>query len=44
MLDDWVRSIGTRYQGKIKLWEIVNEPDIVDFYCGSPDRLISLAK
>lgn len=41
---DWVRTIATRYKGKIKLWEVWNEPDIADFYCGSPDKLIDLAR
>jgi Beta-galactosidase len=41
---DWLRAITTRYKGKIRLWEVWNEPDIVDFYCGSPDKLIDLAR
>jgi hypothetical protein len=41
---DWVRTIATRYKGKIKLWEVWNEPDLPDFYCGSPDKLVDLAR
>ena len=41
---DWVRTIATRYKGKIKFWEVWNEPDIPDFYCGSPDKLIDFAR
>ena len=41
---DWIRTIATRYKGKIKLWEVWNEPDIADFYCGTPDKLVDLAR
>lgn len=41
---DWVRTIATRYKGKIKFWEVWNEPDLADFYCGSPDKLVDLAR
>jgi Glycosyl hydrolase catalytic core len=41
---DWIRTIATRYKGKIKLWEVWNEPDLPDFYCGTPDKLIDLAR
>jgi hypothetical protein len=41
---DWVRAIGTRYKGKIKHWEIWNEADLPDFYCGTPERLASLTQ
>ena len=41
---DWVRTIVTRYQGKIKLWEVWNEPDISDFYCGTPEKLVDLGR
>lgn len=41
---DWVRAIATRYKGKIRYWEIWNEPDIVSFYSGTPDKLIDLTR
>ncbi len=41
--EGWVRDIATRYKGKIRLWEIWNEPDISGFFCGTPDQLIDLA-
>jgi hypothetical protein len=41
---DWVRTIATRYKGKIKYWEIWNEADLSDFYCGTPERLASLTR
>lgn len=42
--DDWVRTIATRYKGRIRLWEIWNEADLADFYCGTPERLAGLAQ
>ncbi len=41
--ETWIRDIATRYKGRIRLWEIWNEPDLSSFYCGTPDRLIDLA-
>ncbi|WP_309619863.1 carbohydrate binding domain-containing protein [Salinibacterium sp.] len=41
--ETWVRDVATRYKGKITLWELWNEPDLTDFYCGTPDQLIELA-
>jgi hypothetical protein len=41
---DWVRTVATRYKGQITLWEVWNEPDIADFYCGTPDELVDLAR
>jgi Cellulase (glycosyl hydrolase family 5)/Carbohydrate binding domain len=42
--ETWIRDIATRYKGKIRLWEIWNEPDLSGFYCGTPDQLIDLAE
>ena len=42
--EDWVRTIATRYKGRIRLWEIWNEADLADFYCGTPERLVRLAQ
>lgn len=41
---EWVRAIATRYKGKIKYWEVWNEPDLSGFYCGTPEKLFALAK
>lgn len=41
---EWVTAIGTRYQGKIKYWEIWNEPNETDFYSGSVVKLVDLAR
>lgn len=41
---DWVRTVATRYKGKIRFWEIWNEPDIVGFYSGTPDKLLDLTR
>jgi hypothetical protein len=41
---DWVRAIVTRYQGRIRYWEIWNEPDLPDFYCGRAARLVDLSR
>lgn len=46
-IDDWrdyIETIGTRYKGKIKYYEIWNEPNIKDFYSGSIAELITLTK
>lgn len=40
----WVRAIATRYKGRIRLWEVWNEADLLDFYCGTPERLVALAR
>lgn len=41
---DWVRAVATRYKGKIKYWEVWNEADLSDFYCGTPERLAALTQ
>jgi hypothetical protein len=41
---EWVRAVVTRYKGKIKYWEVWNEPDLSGFYCGTPEKLLALAK
>lgn len=45
---DWVTQVATRYRGRIKYWEIWNEPnfhwnaDSHSFYTGTPEKLLSL--
>lgn len=41
---DWVRAIVTRYKGRIRFWEVWNEPDISFFYCGPAARLVDLSR
>ncbi len=46
-IDDWkkyVKTIAGRYKGKIKYWEIWNEPDMLMFYTGSPKKMAELVK
>jgi hypothetical protein len=40
----YVREVGTRFQGRIRLWEIWNEPDCVCFYTGSIPQLVQLTR
>lgn len=46
-LDDWrnfVRTVATRYKGKIQYYEIWNEPNLKHFFSGSIDQLVTLAR
>lgn len=46
-LKDWrnyVRTVATRYKGKIRAYEIWNEPDLKGMYTGSVDKMVELAK
>lgn len=46
-LQDWrnyVRTVATRYKGRIKQFELWNEVNLVEFYSGSPDKLLELQK
>ncbi len=46
-LQDWrnyVRTVATRYRGKIRAYEIWNEPDLQSFYSGSTDKMVELAQ
>ncbi|MBN2544955.1 MAG: hypothetical protein JXB50_04095 [Spirochaetes bacterium] len=46
-INDWkkyVRTIAQRYKGKIKYWEIWNEPDMSMFFTGSPKKMVELVK
>ncbi len=40
--DDFIRAVVTRYKGTIEAYEIWNEPDIPDFYDGTPASLAKL--
>jgi hypothetical protein len=46
-LDDWrtfVRTVVTRYKGRIQAYEIWNEPNLKDFWTGTVDQMITLTK
>ncbi len=46
-LDDWrnyVRSVGTRYKGKIKVWELWNEADYWAFWDAGAENMATLAR
>lgn len=45
--DKWriyVREISRRYKGKIRFWEIWNEPDLISFFRGTPEQFAELQK
>jgi hypothetical protein len=45
LIDDWrnyVRTVGERYKGTIKLYEIWNEPNIKHHFSGTPEKLVEL--
>jgi hypothetical protein len=46
-IDDWrnyVRTVATRYKGKIQAYEIWNEPNLKEFWSGTIDQLVILTK
>jgi len=46
-LEDWrtfVRTIATRYKGRIHAYEIWNEPNVKRFWTGSIDQLVALTR
>ncbi len=46
-MDDWrnyVRTVATRYKGKIRYYEIWNEPNLKHFYRGTVDQMVALAR
>lgn len=46
-LEDWrnyVRKVATRYKGRIKAYEIWNEPNLENFYSGTPEAMVNLAR
>jgi Glycosyl hydrolase catalytic core len=46
-LQDWrnyIRTVATRYKGKIRHYEIWNEPDYKMFYTGSVSKMVELAR
>lgn len=46
-LEDWrsyVRKVATRYKGRIKAYEIWNEPNLENFYSGTPETMVNMAR
>ena len=46
-LEDWrtfVRTVATRYKGRIHAYEIWNEPNVKKFWSGTTDRLLALTR
>jgi Glycosyl hydrolases family 39 len=46
-LDDWrtyVRTVVTRYKGRIPAYEIWNEPNLNDFWSGTTDQMLALTR
>lgn len=46
-INDWknyIKELGVRYKGKIKYYEIWNEPDVKLFYSGSVEQMVFLTK
>ncbi|BAL94423.1 glycosyl hydrolase [Rubrivivax gelatinosus] len=46
-MDDWrdyVRTLARRYVGKIRYWEIWNEPDYVPHYNGTPAQMVEMTR
>ncbi len=46
-IEDWrnyVRSVATRYKGRIHYYEIWNEPNLSEFYTGTVDQMVTLAR
>jgi hypothetical protein len=46
-MEDWrnyIRTVATRYKGRIKYYEIWNEPDVALYYTGTAAKMVSLAE
>src|SRR5262249_17382382 len=46
-LDDWrsyVKTVATRYKGRIPAYEIWNEPNLNDFWSGTTAQMLTLTK
>lgn len=46
-IEDWrryVHTVATRYRGRIKQYEIWNEPNLESFYTGNVDQMIALTQ
>lgn len=46
-IEDWrtyVRTVVSRYKGRIQAYEIWNEPNLKDFWSGTTDQMVTLTK
>lgn len=46
-IEDWrayVETVAVRYKGRIRLYELWNEPNLPGFFTGGPDKLMALAR
>ena len=46
-IEDWntyVRTVATRYKGRIHYYEIWNEPNLTEFYSGTVNEMVTLAQ
>lgn len=46
-MEDWrnyVRTVATRYKGRVHAYEIWNEPNLKGFYTGSPEAMVKMAR
>ncbi len=46
-LEDWrgyIHAVAKRYKGRIKAYEIWNEPNLPNFYTGTPEVMVRLAR
>jgi Cellulase (glycosyl hydrolase family 5) len=41
---DYVRQVATRYKGRVHAYEIWNEPNLPDFFSGTPETMLLLAR
>ena len=41
---DFVRAVATRYRGRIAAYEVWNEPDLTQFYSGTPAQLAAVER
>jgi hypothetical protein len=41
---DFIRAVATRYRGRIQAYEVWNEPDLKEFYTGTPAQLAALER
>jgi hypothetical protein len=42
--EDYVRTVATRYRGRIQEYEVWNEPNLKEFYTGSIPQLVEMAR
>jgi hypothetical protein len=46
-LDDWaafVRSVANRYRGRIRIYEIWNEPNVKRYWSASPEQMVEMTR